>query len=224
MLVKLSTLISEARGSTGGTVFSRNRAGAYTRNRTKPVDPSSPKQNIQRTIMSGSVVAWRNLTADQRDLFNAKALSTSFTNRIGESFHPSGMNLFMRGHQLLLAVGRDGVTEPPVTPVRDDKGTYIAYQVDPGLEIYTTIADWELDVSMLIQFQKNLTNSTYFYKGPYAITRIYGNANFIPGMMLLTADADLDVDSTMHACWRVVHNDGSASAIRYGRAFKPPAA
>ena len=223
MLVKLGHIIAEARGSTGGTVFSRNRAGAYTRNRTKPVDPGSAKQNTQRSQMSASVAAWRALTAAQRDLFNAKALVTSFTNRLGESFHPTGMNLFVRGHQLLLACGRVGVTDPPVTPVLDDKASNVTYDVVDGFEVNTTIADWQADSNLLVWHQNDLTNSTFYFKGPYSQARVLGNGNFPAGSFILTADADLDADSSMFAAWRYVENDGSASAIRRGRAFKPPA-
>lgn len=223
MLVKLGGTIAEARGSMGGATFARNRYGAYVRNRTKPVDPASAKQNTKRTQMAACITAWRALTAAQRDLWNAKALVTDFVNRIGESFHPSGMNLFVRGHALLLASGRAGVTVPPVLAVIDDKGTDVSYTVDPGFEMNTIIADWPADTTMLVFEQDNLSNSTFFHKGPYAIQRVLGNGNFPAGSFTLQANADLDADSSMFACWRLVLNTGAASSMRYGRAFKPPA-
>lgn len=224
MLVKLGPLIAEARGSIGGATAARNRYGAYFRNRTKPVDPSSAKQNTQRTHCASAVSAWRSLTAAGRDLWNAKSLVTDFTNRIGESFHPSGMNLFIRSDMLLTACGREGVSIPPVIPVIDDRGTRITYTVDPGLDVLTTIADWDLDMTLLVWEQKDCSNSKYFFKGPYSIQRVLGNANFIGGSFTIEVDGDLQADSSMFCKWRLVDNLGGASAIRYGRAYKPPAA
>lgn len=223
MLVKLGPIVSEARGSTGGTVFARNRYGNYTRARTKPVDPGSAKQNTQRTQLSACVVAWRGLTAAQRDLWNAKALITDFTNRLGDSFHPSGMNLYMRSAQLLIYAGMTAITDPPVTPVIDDHASNITYAVDPGLEINTTIADWAAVSAILVWHQNDLPNSKFFFKGPYSEARNLNNVNLAGGSFTLTDDADLDADSSMFAKWRFLQPDGAASEIRRGRAFKPPA-
>lgn len=222
-LIKLGPIVSEARGSSGGTVFARNRAGAYIRARTKPVDPGSAKQNTQRTQLTACVGSWRGLTAAQRDLWNAKALITDLTNRLGESFHPSGMNLYMRSAQLLLAAGMTAITDPPVTPVIDDHASNITYDGVDGLEINTTIADWAATCAILVWHQNDLPNSKFFFKGPYAIFRNLNNVNMATGSFTLTAVADLDLDSTMFAKWRFLQPDGAASEIRRGRAFKPPA-
>lgn len=222
-LIQLGPIVSEIRGSAGGSTFARNRYGNYVRRRTKPVDPGSEKQNLQRTQLSAAVVSWRGLTAAQRDLWNAKALITDFTNRLGSSFHPSGMNLYMRSAQLLLAAGMAAITDPPVTPVIDDHATGITYAVDPGLEINTTIADWAATCALLIWHQNDLPNSKFFFKGPYSTFRNLNNVNMAGGSYTLTVDGSLDADSSMFVKWRFLQPDGSASEIRRGRAFKPPA-
>ncbi|MCK4959096.1 MAG: hypothetical protein KAT00_06840 [Planctomycetes bacterium] len=221
MLVKLGALVSEARGSTGGTVFSRNRYGAYTRNRTKPVDPSTAGQNDQRTRMSNSVVQWRALTDAQRIAFNAKALVTDFTNRIGESFHPSGMNLFIRSANLLQQAGLAAITVPPVTPIIDDAGCFSSYDVGVGLNLNASEGDWPANAVLLTQYAIDLSNSTNYFKGPYTLTASVIAASFVAGVSLLVLDANLQADSVQAVAWHLVAPDGATSAIRRRRTFKP---
>jgi len=223
MLVKLAAIVAEARGSVGGVTFARNRYGAYARNRTKPVDPSSSKQNQARTRMSGAVTAWRALTADQRDAFNAKALTTDFVNALGESIHPTGMALYVRGHNLLDIAQQSQVTAPPVSPILDDGDCKVGYLVDPGFWINATITSMPAGSRLQVWYSFNLTNSTYYYKGPYTDFQNIAIANLDPGPYNLKGNAHLNANSSMFACWRLVGTDGAASAIRRGRGFKPPA-
>lgn len=224
MLVKLGGLIAEARGSTGGVVFSRNRYGAYTRNRTKPVDPSTSAQNDQRTRMSASVVQWRDLDESERRAFNAKALTTPMTNRLGETFNPSGMNLFIRGATLLQMAGIAAVTVPPVNVSINDGHCYTDYVVDPGLVIHSEVSTWPDNAVLLAWRQVDLSPSIYYYKGPYAKASVITSGNFADDAYTLVADADLQADSVQMVCWRLVGADGAASAKRYRRTRKPPAA
>lgn len=223
MLVKLAAIVAEARGSVGGVTFARNRYGAYARNRTKPVDPASSTQQEYRARMSAAVVAWRNLTATQRDAFNAKALVTDFVNGLGEAIHPTGMALFIRGFNLLDIAGLAQVTTPPVTPIIDEAQSTLTYTADPGLQHNTTVADWPTGATMLLWHTRNLSNSTYYYKGPYIFQISLLAAGYTADVKLLAEDASLDADSSQFAMWRLVGTDGAASALRRGRAFKPPA-
>lgn len=224
MLLKFGGIVTEGRGSVGGVTFSRNRSGAYARKRTKPVDPSSPAQNDQRTRLSSGVTQWRALDEGERRAFNAKALTTPFTNRLGEQFNPSGMNLFMRGAQLLQAAGLAPVTVPPVNASIDDGHCFTSYAVDPGLVINSTLSEWPENAVLLAWRQIDLSPSIYSYKGPYSKASVITSGNFGGDTYTLVEDASLQADSVQMCSWRLVGADGSASARRYRRTRKPPAA
>ncbi|KKL73251.1 hypothetical protein LCGC14_2076760, partial [marine sediment metagenome] len=49
-------------GSIGGTVYSRNRGGAYIRNRAIPVDPNTSFQINVRAILAAQSQNWADLT------------------------------------------------------------------------------------------------------------------------------------------------------------------
>lgn len=225
-LIKLGGLVAEARGSVGGTTYARNRYGAYARNRTKPVDPSTNQQGAFRTRVANAVAAWQALTATQRDNFNAKAMTTVLVNRLGESFHPSGINLFIRTYNLLDMAGLAQVTAPPVTPIIPEGSSYIRFEVGAGLGLihHSTVSAWPSGATMLYWNTYNLTNSTYFYKGPWVKFQKALGAEYTEDEIMLRLYNVIEEDSSMFCQWRLVATDGAASHARTMRAVRPPAA
>lgn len=222
-LLKLGSLVSEARGSIGGVVYARNRYGAYARARTKPVDPNTPLQNTYRSNMSQALAAWRALTQAQRALWNAYAAVHTFKNRLGEAFTPSGLNLWTRSFLLVTLIGLEPPTIPQVNMVMEDTDSSVSYRVDPGLYFYSREDTWEALSRASVWWQFNCSNGLNFYKGPYSNRGSRLITDFVAHETELVLDANLLADSSMHCCWRIVTPTGRASTMRYGRAFKPPA-
>ena len=109
--------VAEIRGSAGGTTFSRNRFGAYTRQRTTPVNPNSPAQVLARGRLSTLTVYWRDtLTQAQRDAWDAYADATTWKNALGQDIKLTGLNHFLRAGQLRLQAGEAIVATAPATP------------------------------------------------------------------------------------------------------------
>lgn len=222
-LILLGPNVAVMAGSIGGTTYARNRYGSYARNRTKPVDPGTTSQNAYRTRVSNAVAAWQALTAAQRTLFNNKAKTTVLQNRIGQSFHPSGINLYIRTYNLLDIAGLTQVTTPPVSPIVQDPTSAALYLVDPGFTYTCDHNQLEAGCKVLIWFEYNLTNSTYFYKGPYSTLSQQTPASLADDTATLATNAVINADSSMFLMVRVVNADGGASHARRDRDVKPPA-
>ena len=60
--IKLSAIVSEMRGKLNGSVFSKNRGGAYIRTKVTPVNPQSLAQGLVRATLTNLSQAWRGLT------------------------------------------------------------------------------------------------------------------------------------------------------------------
>jgi len=223
-LIKYGSTVAMIAGSIGGATYARNRYGAYIRNRTKPVDPSSNQQNAFRSRVAAAVAAWHALTAAQRDDFNNKARTTDMVNRIGESFHPSGINLFIRGFCLLDIAGITQVTSPPVTPLIADGDSYIRFEVGAGLGLihHSTTADWPANAIMCCWYTYNLTNATYFYKGPWSKFSFVAAGEYTDNEVTLRLYNYIQADSSMFCLWRLVGTDGAASHPRLMRAVRAP--
>lgn len=84
-------------GSTGAHTYSRNRAGAYTRRRTKPVNPNSPRQQFARAQFGSAINYWTDtLTPLQRAAWNTYAAGVPWLNKIGQPMFLTGQNAFVR--------------------------------------------------------------------------------------------------------------------------------
>jgi hypothetical protein len=99
-------MVTEIRGSIGGTVFARNRGGAYARARTVGVNPSTTRQTSVRSLLADLAQYWSNtLTAAQRSAWNLYAANVPLINSLGEARNVSGQNMFVRTNSLVLDTG-----------------------------------------------------------------------------------------------------------------------
>ena len=88
--------VSSASGKIGGTVYSRNKGGAYFKNWVVPNNPQSTKQTAQRTLLSQKSEAWRNLTDGQRTSWQTYADSNPILDRLGNTIVLSGAQAYIR--------------------------------------------------------------------------------------------------------------------------------
>lgn len=96
-VIKFGGGVAAMSGSIGGTVFARNKGGAYARQWAKPCNPRSPLQNTRRAEMAYFAKAWSNvLTPQERIDWGAYAKGTSWTNKLGDSIEIAGNAAFMR--------------------------------------------------------------------------------------------------------------------------------
>ena len=101
-------------GSVGGTVFSRNRGGAYIRNRAIPVDPNTASQQNVRSILATQSQNWADLTAAQRAAWENWASQNPVINALGNSIQLSGHQAFVQLNTRLALDVQTELTLPPI--------------------------------------------------------------------------------------------------------------
>jgi hypothetical protein len=95
-------------------VYSRNRYGAYKRNRSVPVNPNTTRQSVIRAILSGLSIAWgQTLTQAQRDSWNVYGANTPWLNRLGQVVHLTGQAHYIRSNAPRLQCGMTRVDAAP---------------------------------------------------------------------------------------------------------------
>lgn len=94
--VKFSALIAEMRNKLNGSVFSRNRGGAYLRNKVTPTNPQTIAQVAARNLLTTFSQAWRTLTQAERDSWTSAVSQWAKTDIFGDIVNPSGNTLFNR--------------------------------------------------------------------------------------------------------------------------------
>ena len=104
--------IADARGSVNGTVYSRGIGGLYMKNRVSPLNPQTAKQSAVRSRLAALASAWRGLTDGQRKSFAAQVDNYPATNRLGETYTPSGYQLYMTLNSNLLNAEASSISAP----------------------------------------------------------------------------------------------------------------
>lgn len=183
--VKLGPAISDIRGSIGGTVFSRNRGGAYIKARVAPVNPNTPLQVTVRASMAFLTARWSDtLTAGQRTAWNLYASSVTSLNRLGEAINLSGFNHYIRSNMLLKQVNVALVDDGPVIfeiPAQDPTLAMTASEATQQMTVvYDDTMDWDNETGgYLWLFQGSPQNPQInFFNGPW---RRYGGVAGVTG-------------------------------------------
>lgn len=112
-LIKFGQIIAEARGSLAGTVFSRNTAGSYMRQKVSPVQPRTPAQTLVRTLLTAVAQTWRGLTEAQRVAWNTVAPLFPNVNVYGDNVPLTGFGLHSKLNRNRQEVNEALLTDPP---------------------------------------------------------------------------------------------------------------
>jgi hypothetical protein len=168
-LIKLGPMVGGISGSIAATTFARNRAGYYARARTKPKIPVSTKRDVCQARLGDIIYKWQKvMTAPERALWNLKAAQQVFTNKVGDAYVPTGLNLYLRSAAQLDITAQNPSLVPPVTPVAPAFSPTLAYTTAVGFKI-TDVNLFPLTAlgKILFYLQLNIPDTKTFYKGPW---------------------------------------------------------
>lgn len=187
-LVKFGAGIADMRGSIGGTVFARNRAGATARNRTKPTNPNTGLQQVVRQIITLLTTAWSaTLSVAQRSGWSAYAAAVAWTNSLGEQQFLTGFNMFVRSNSARLQAGLAQVLTGPVTmSLAENDPTLAATMVASSGNISLTFDNtlgWahETGGALLVKVGSPVKVTRNFFAGPWRYAgKVLGNTTTAP--------------------------------------------
>jgi len=110
----LSPLIADARGTLGGTIWSRDRSGPRISARTAPIQQQTPTQTNVRAAFAAAAQAWATLDATTRDVYGSAASTLTVTSSLGVTRQRTGYSLYQECFRNLAAIGQGIPTQPPV--------------------------------------------------------------------------------------------------------------
>lgn len=167
-VLKYGPLASEVRGSIGGTVFSRSRAGTYARARRKPVDAPTNVRNAYQSTLATVYGRWADsLTNAQRIVWNTLGANTTFLNALGEEYHPTGYNLYVRTNALTIYWGFTPIDTAPATAVATHYAVNYRWLDDPGVIQVQVHADCPDNMRCLFHTTAPQRHTIYYCRGPY---------------------------------------------------------
>ena len=130
-----SSLLSDIRGSIGGTTYSKVRGGLIARNRTVPYNPQSISQEQVRGNLGYVSGMFADLDFSQRQEWKAWADQLKVLNRLGEEYTPSVRQAFIMTRLNQITIGTTPTIAVPTTtttPTFDAKKLSVASTADAG--------------------------------------------------------------------------------------------
>lgn len=170
--IKFGGGVAAISGKIGGTVYARNRGGAYARTWAKPTNTPTVKQSANRLAFGNISKDWAALTKLQQDNWNALASTATRLNRLGDAYTPTGRQVFLESANNMRVIGQTPLTNAPVsllqptidgTPVFDvgvDTGTLDSFEIS-GLAAQSGIS-YVLEAT--IAFGQQKTNFSLDYR------------------------------------------------------------
>lgn len=169
MKIKWGALVVDGRNKIGGQVASKNRAGAYMRNKVTPVNPSSSSQVTVRSRLSSISSSWRSLSDNQRTAWNNAVSDYKKTDIFGDIQNPSGFNLYQRLNNVLLNIGAAMITTP-LSPLSVGVFTTVGVSVDSDTGVVTatvTPATLPVGVRVIVRATAGQSLGKSFIKSEY---------------------------------------------------------
>lgn len=200
-LIKFGGGVSAISGKIGGTVYARNRGGAYARNWAKPTNTPTTKQSANRVAFGNISKGWAALTPAEQDGWNTLASTVTRMNRLGDSYTPTGRQIYLESSNNMRVIGQTPLTVAPFsllqptidgTPLLELTQTAGAYDklqiaglaaqsgIDYVLEVTKPFADLKTNFSL--DYRQLMTANTLAtldfeteYEAAYGSVAVAGN-------------------------------------------------
>jgi len=127
--IRFGPIVADSRGSIDGVTYSRNRFGAYARNRVSPVNPRTIFQTQVRETLNALSVFWRTLTEAQRAAWTALGAQIIKTDSLGIAYDLTGLQAFIEINGIRAAIGQALTSDAP------------ALDLIPGIDTFSVTAD-----------------------------------------------------------------------------------
>ncbi len=151
--------IAAASGSIGGTVFSHNRGGPYTRNRSIPITVSSDAALNAKQRLATASQDWQGLSDVQRESWTNWALQNPVTDALGFPRHKTGHQSYVGINARRASAGDVAIAVPPIVPAPDGLLTLVV-DGDIGLgDVDLEFTASPLGATELLYIEAAVTNS-----------------------------------------------------------------
>jgi hypothetical protein len=112
--IAFSAIVGDARGSVGGSTFSRNNAGPFVRTRALPTHRLTIRTQDVKVALGHSANSWSTvLDQTQRDAWDALAATLTFYNKLNQPFTPSGYQVRQKSSTNLHSIGLAALSAAP---------------------------------------------------------------------------------------------------------------
>jgi len=174
-----------ASGSLGPDTYSHNRFGQYVRNRTKPINTNTARQQVIRAALSQLTARWSQvLTAGQRTAWNLYGSNVVMKNKLGQDMLLTGFNHYLRSNVPRLSIAAAPIDAGPVVFELPEQDPTYAVTASEATQVLTLAYDatraWATETGgYLFHYQGMPQNAQRnFFGGPW---RLVGMTSGVDG-------------------------------------------
>lgn len=179
--ILMTAIVADIRGKLNGTVFSKNKAGAYMRTKVTPNNPDTQAQKTVRNNFTANSQGWKGLTAAQRQAWNSAVQDFIGTDVFGSSKILSGFQLFCRLNNNIRFISETPITDPP-TPASVPAFTSCSLAVVKTADAVTVTFAPAIDATekVILSATAGQSAGKNFVKSEYRMIQILTNAETSP--------------------------------------------
>ena len=171
-LVQLSGIISNIKGSIGGTTFSQNRAGTTAKKRITQGRLLNQKQSGALNTAVAVTVAWNALSYSQKNIFNLYALANAFTDRYGVVKQLTGYQWYKMLSQNSQYFTGSQLTSPPTFSIPSALPTFTLYTEHDGLRVQWSTPIDTTDIYVYCYTSAPTKQQARVQRGSYRLTDV----------------------------------------------------
>lgn len=167
--IKLTAFLADIRGKVSGTVFSKNRGGAYARTKVSPINAQTTRQSAVRSQLTSFAQSFRSLTAAQIASWNNAVSNFTNTDVFGDVKTPSGINLYTKLNMNLAQVSVSPISDPPLPSAVPsvDSLALTANGTSPALSLAFTPTPVPADTAFIVEATAPVSAGKSFVKSEY---------------------------------------------------------
>lgn len=155
----------DMRGKLNGSVFSKNKGGAYVRTKVTPVNPQTTSQQNARNRLATNSQGWRDLTEAQRQGWIDAAPNFPYTDIYGNSKQLSGFQLYVKLNTNLALIGEAAISDAPApVAIPQLELTDVTADDSTNTVIITGTTPVPADFAMVVMATPNVTPGKSFVK------------------------------------------------------------
>src|SRR5271157_5627776 len=113
--ILMTAAVADIRGKLAGSVFARNKGGAYIRTKVTPINPKTSYQSLQRSYVSNLAKYYATtMSVANRLAWTNWGKSTTAKSIFGEKLILSGVAAFQKVNLIILSCGGSQINTPPL--------------------------------------------------------------------------------------------------------------
>lgn len=179
--VLFTAVVADMRNKLNGTVFSKNRSGAYVRTKVSPVNAQTSDQTIVRQRLASLSAQWRGLTESQRNGWIAATEYFPRTDQFGNTYLMSGLSLFVSLNTNNLTIGEAVLTDAPA-PREIPEFNIVSVTADESASTVSVALSEAVPANFALVLQATAQQSAgvNFFKNKYRQIGVFAAATATP--------------------------------------------